>query len=219
LYENREDIFKDLLITFEGIDGSGKSVQARRLLANLSRKGFSVLLVRDPGGPVISEKIRELLLHSEKGSVDSVTELMLYEAARAQLIAEEILPALYTGHIVISDRFTDSTLAYQGFGRQIPLDVVKTANKLVCGSLKPAVTFILDISLEESLRRRRKISVSDDRIEKETEDFFEAVRRGYKTIAKEEPDRVVLLNGTLPVEKLEQIILENVLHIIESGMG
>ncbi|MCD6117111.1 dTMP kinase [bacterium] len=216
MQEKRENIFKDLLITFEGIDGSGKSVQARKLLANLRFRGFSAILVRDPGGPVISEKIRELLLQSEKGSVDSVAELMLYEAARAQLLAEKILPAFSAGNIVISDRFTDSTLAYQGYGRKLPLDAVLTANSLVCGDVKPAVTFILDISLEESLRRREKTVEADDRIEKEKEGFFRDVIAGYKTIAEQEPGRVIMLDGNLAVEKLEQIILGNVLNIIES---
>ena len=115
MQEKRENIFKDLLITFEGIDGSGKSVQARKLLANLRFRGFSAILVRDPGGPVISEKIRELLLQSEKGSVDSVAELMLYEAARAQLLAEKILPAFSAGNI-------DEDAQYLGLGSILIID-------------------------------------------------------------------------------------------------
>jgi len=205
-----------IFVTFEGIDGCGKSVQARNLKKNLDRLGYTTVFVRDPGTTAVSEKVRSILLDSTKGSVCSYAELMLYEAARAQLVHEIIVPALAEGSIVISDRFTDSTVAYQGYGRQIDLNAIETANRLVCGELKPVKTFVLDIPFEESLRRRNQAGQSMDRIEEEAAGFFEAVRNGYKTIAEHEQERVCLLDGTMTIEKLEQNILKRVIELIEA---
>ncbi|RKY82742.1 dTMP kinase [candidate division KSB1 bacterium] len=206
--------FKGYLITFEGIDGSGKSVQAQRLYNNLKKQGLDPLLIREPGGTEVSEKIRDILLLSERGSVSPVTELMLYEAARAELVSRIIFPALKDGRVVISDRFTDSTVAYQGFGRGLDIDLIEQINFFVCRQIKPHLTIILDITLEESLRRRNSISKKEDRIEKETSDFFSAVITGYKSIADSDTNRAVLFDGSLPVDKLEQMIFERVKQTI-----
>jgi len=206
--------FKGYLITFEGIDGSGKSVQAQRLYNNLKKHGLDPLLIREPGGTEVSEKIRDILLLSERGSVSPVTELMLYEAARAELVSRIISPALKDGRVVISDRFTDSTVAYQGFGRGLDIDLIEQINFFVCRQIKPHLTIILDITLEESLRRRNSISKKEDRIEKETSDFFKAVITGYKSIADSDAHRVVLFDGGFPVNKLEQMIFDRVKQTI-----
>ncbi|HDK35311.1 MAG TPA: dTMP kinase, partial [Bacteroidetes bacterium] len=136
---------KGFFITIEGIDFSGKSLQVQKLIDQLERLDFSVQWFREPGGTPLSEKIREILLDHSYGEMQSVTELLLYSAARAQLVHEKILPLLREGNIVICDRFADSSTAYQGYGRNIPLDLVFKAHEIAVGNLKPALTFLLDI--------------------------------------------------------------------------
>jgi len=202
-------------ITFEGIDGSGKSVQASALAKNLRRMGYIVTLVRDPGGPSISEQIRNILLDRRHRVMTPVTELFLYEAARSQLVSDTIRPALNRGEVVISDRFTDSTVAYQGCGRSIPPSLVQNANQWACRETFPHRTYILDIPWEESLRRRSASLEKADRLEKEREQFYQRVREGYQIIANEEPHRLRLLDGTKSVKLLEQEILKDTLNILE----
>jgi dTMP kinase len=206
-----------IFITFEGIDGSGKSTQADALYYNLHLQGYALTLTRDPGGALLSEQIRKLLLDRQYHSMNPVTELLLYEAARSQLIVEIIRPALDRGEIVLCDRFTDSTLAYQGYGRSIPIALVKDANRWVCGDTIPLRTYILDIPWEEFLRRRSITLTETDRMEKEQQSFYQRVREGYKTIAREKSHRVLLLDGTKPIEHLEQEILQDTLTIIEDA--
>lgn len=204
-----------LFITFEGIDGSGKTVQAAALLKNLRQRGYVVTLVRDPGGPSVSEEIRDILLDRRHHLMTPLTELFLYEAARSQLVSDIIRPALNQGEIVISDRFTDSSVAYQGYGRSIPPELIQNANRWACGETIPHRTYILDIPWEESVRRRSTSSEKTDRLENEREHFYQKVREGYQTIANQEPHRVQLLDGTKSIGLLEQEILQDTLNILD----
>ena len=183
-----------LFITFEGIDFSGKTTQAELLCERLRQRGLRVLLLRDPGGTRISERIRDLLLDVELTEMHPVTELLLYEAARAQMVAEKIIPALERGEVVVCDRFYDSTTAYQGFGRRIPLQKVRKANELGSLDLAPDLTFYLDLPVDEALERRKGLKVEVDRLEREDRDFAERVRAGYLELARSEK-RVVVIDG------------------------
>jgi dTMP kinase len=205
-----------LFITFEGIDGSGKSVQADRLSEGLKEREYTVTLVREPGGSSISEKIRSILLDRDHDSMIPMTELLLYEAARSQLVSEIIKPTLERGEVVICDRFIDSTSAYQGYGRDMPLRVIDSLNSLACQDIIPVSTFILDITWKESLRRRAASAQTDDRMESNIQTFFHRVREGYLSLAKAEPQRIQLIDGQRPVEEIEKEILSNVLHIFKS---
>ena len=195
---------KRYFITFEGAEGSGKSTQIRNAVAFLKKKGRSVLMLREPGGTRISEAIRSILLDKDLKEMGPVTELLLYLAARAQIVHEKILPALKKGKVVICDRFEDSTKAYQGFGRKIPLEAIEGASKLVRGTLKPDLTFLLDIDIAKGLKRGGR----HDRIEREALSFHERVRRGFLALAKKEPGRMVVLDAHEPVEAVSQKVRE-----------
>ena len=203
------------LITLEGIDGSGKSLQAEKLAQNLRLRGHEVVLVRDPGSSSVAERIRDILLDRNHHTMSSFTELFLYEAARSQLVSEVILPALQRNDIVVSDRFTDSTVAYQGYGRSLPLSFIDDANRRACGGVVPLRTYFLDIPWEESLHRRKRASATDDRMEREQEHFYGRVRKGYQAIAKKEKTRVRVIDGTQSVDRIEKDILEDVLTLVE----
>ncbi len=205
-----------LFITFEGIDASGKSLQVKALNNRLHQMGYPVTLVRDPGGPPISEKIRAILLDQNHHSMIPLTELFLYEAARSQLISEIINPALKRGKIVLSDRFTDSTIAYQGYGRSLSNRLIQHANQWACGNTVPDRTYILDIPWKESMRRRNHLSKKADRMEREQVAFYQKVQKGYHEIAQKEPQRALLLDGTKNVKCLEQEIINDVLILIEN---
>jgi dTMP kinase len=172
-------------------------------------------LIREPGGPQISEQIRTILLDNRNDNMNPITELLLYESARAQLIDEIIRPVLNRKEMILSDRFTDSTLAYQGYGRSISLSMIRKIHDLVCGEIHPDRTYFLDISWEVSLERRSQISSGNDRMEKEQKDFFNRVRNGYLEIADNEPDRVCILDGTKSVSELEQKIFQDVMILLK----
>ena len=206
---------KGVFFTFEGIDGSGKSVQSAALAERLMAEGYEVLLVRDPGSSSIAEKIRSLLLDRNHSEMSPMAELFLYEAARAQLVSEIILPSLDSGTIVISDRFVDSTTAYQAFGRGIPLDFIDSANRAASGPAWPERTYLLDIPWEESLKRRAKDDESD-RMESNVTEFFHMVIAGYLTIAEQDRSRVRVLDGCRPVPELGTAIFGDALELIAS---
>ncbi len=205
-------------ITFEGIDGSGKSLQAESLVRELEERNFEVLFVRDPGGPALSETIRGILLDRNHTSMTSTAELFLYEAARSQLVEEVIRPAMKEGKIVLCDRFTDSTIAYQGYGRGIDLKRIDDANRMACGDTFPERTYILDVSWEESVRRLSKISAQGDRMENEKRAFFEKVRLGYQSIGRSEKNRVLLLDGMRTIDELLSEIRHDVLNTLQKRM-
>lgn len=192
-------------ITFEGIDGCGKSTQIRFLTDYLKEKGRDHLLLREPGGTVIGENIRNILLDKKNTGMIPMTELLLFEAARAQIVSEVIKPAVEEGKIVICDRFFDSTSAYQGYARNMGSEVVENLNKLATGGFEPDITFLLDISPEEAFSRRVARG-EEDRIEKLGMEFQEKVRAGYLELAEKSP-RIVKIDGTMSPEDTAEVIL------------
>jgi dTMP kinase len=195
-----------MFITFEGIDHCGKSTQIRRVADWLDADRIGYLLVREPGGTIISELIRGLLLDARLQEMCAKTELLLFSAARAQLVREKILPALDAGVVVIADRFYDSSTAYQGYGRGIDIDGIAHLNRFATDQLAPDITFLLDITVEESLARRSQSGVVADRMEKADVAFHERVRQGYLRLAESQAHQFVVLQGTLSVDALfEQI--------------
>ena len=189
-------------ITFEGGEGCGKSTQVKRLRAALEELGVEVLLTREPGGTVLSEQIRHLIKDQSEDPPCDRSELLLFLAARAQLVRNVIRPALERGAWVVSDRFSDSTLAYQGYGRGLSLDLIAQANDFACEGLKPDLTVLLEVSAETARRRLRAreaaTSTSADRIELAGEEFHSRLARGFRELAKAEPYRIktVDANGT-----------------------
>lgn len=185
---------KGLLITFEGIDGSGKTTQVGEFIRRLDFEGISHVLFREPGGTLIGEKIRDILLDKKNSGMGPITELLLYSASRYQLTCESILPALKSGKVVICDRFYDSTTAYQGYGRGIDLTFIKRLNSIATDGLVPDLTFILDVSLTERENRIGKKEL--DRLEQENDEFQRRVRDGFLEIAEESPERFVVIDGS-----------------------
>jgi len=192
---------RGIFITVEGTDGSGKTTQVRRMEAYLKEKGYDVLLVREPGGTRISEKIRSIILDPENQEMGIVTEMLLYASARAQLVFEVIKPAIENGKIVICDRFVDSSYVYQGFGRGISLETIEEANRAALGGISPDITFFFDVSPEIALKRRFA-STGADRIEKEKIAFHMKVYDGYKKLASMHTERIKTIDSTRSVEEI-----------------
>jgi dTMP kinase len=192
-------------ITFEGLDGSGKSTQMRKLAAALREAGHKVVETREPGGTATGEKIRKVLLDSGTAALDARAEMALMFASRAQHIAEVIEPGLASGSIVLCDRFTDSTEAYQGSGRRLGSEAVRALHRVLCGNLQPDLTLLLDSDPHASLQRARRRNEralkngprgqDENRFEQETRAFFARVREGFAAIAKREPARVVTVDA------------------------
>ena len=197
---------KGLFISFEGIEGTGKTTQARLLADYLTAAGHTVVLTEEPGGTSIGLKIREVLLNVEHGEMHALTELLLYNASRSQHFHERILPLLEGGRSVITDRFSDSTLAYQGYGRGMDTEIIKTLDKIVTGGLKPDLTILLDIDAETGLRRNRGAN-KVDRFELEDINFHNRVRKGYLEIARREPERIKIINASGEIEDVRQRVL------------
>ena len=195
---------KGLFITFEGIDGCGKTTQIELLKDYFEQKGYTVLLTREPGAKGLGEKFREILLNYD-GEVSSNCESFLFLADRAQHIDTIIKPAIEKGHIVLCDRHTDSTVAYQGYGRMLDLKQIHDLNKIATNGIKPDKTFILDIDVETSFER---IGKSRDRMENAGIEFFKRVRNGYLEISRQEPERVKLLYGKDTIENIHKQIID-----------
>jgi dTMP kinase len=193
-------------ISLEGIEGSGKSTQAKLLASHLKSRGHNVLATEEPGGTRIGHKIRSILL-DKKSHMDPLTELLLYSASRAQHIREIIYPALTQNTIVITDRFSDSTIAYQGYARGIDLSVIRALDEIITSELKPSITFLLDMEVEDGLRRNRKAK-KEDRFELETIEFHNRVRKGYLQIAQEEPNRIRVISASGSEEEVHKKIKE-----------
>ena len=189
-----------MFITFEGIDGSGKSTQANFLKNQLQNDGFDVILLREPGGTIISEKIRDLVLNHRASSVSPLTEALLIASSRYQLVNEIILPALKKNTIVICDRYIDSTIAYQGYGRGINISWLNEINKYSLMHANPELTYLFDLKVEDSMLRIK--NKNKDRIELEGKDFLSKVRNGYLKLAKNSK-RFILLNAMDSPEKLK----------------
>lgn len=209
---------RGLLLTLEGIEGSGKSTQAAALVQELIAAGVPVIATREPGGVFLGERIREILLSPDSGPIHPTAELLLFSAARAQHVVEKIKPALESGQVVVCDRFTDATVAYQGGGRAVPEELLRRLNELSAGGVRPDRTYLLDVDVPTGFDRagRRGAGGGPDRIEREGRVFFEAVRRRYLDLAAEEPERILLLRGTDSIRELTRQIVEDALSLIRS---
>jgi len=203
---------KGFFVAFEGLDGAGKSTQARLLAKGLREEGYPVMEVAEPGGTKLGEKIRDVLLRPQGLDIAPMAELFLYEASRAQLVRTRIKPALAEGKIVIADRFALSSVAYQGYGRRLGKEKVVRLNEYALGGTRPDLTVLLDINLQERIARKGK--EAKDRIEKEGEEFFERVRGGFKQGVNRK-EEVLILEGSDPREKLQEEILHKTLTMIE----
>jgi dTMP kinase len=200
-----------LFITFEGIDGSGKTTQVKLLYEYLLKKGVDALVAREPGGTEVGESIRQILLPSKTTSLKPVSELLLYYASRHQNLVQNILPALKKGYWVLCDRFADASMAYQGYGRGVDLEFIRQLNRAVIHQRQPDLTILIDIepvlALSRARERNRQGATDEGRFERESPEFFTRVRRGYLTIARDDPERVRIVNGNQPVEAVHQDIL------------
>jgi dTMP kinase len=197
-----------LFITFEGMDGSGKSTQMRRLAARLRSMGRTVIETVEPGGPPIAMKIRRILLDSANQELSPSAELLLYFASRAQNVDQVIRPALERGDIVLSDRFTDSSLVYQGCGRGLGADAVRALERVACRGLKPDLTVLVDVDAEASLARARARNQAEPhcetRMDDQSLDFHREVHRAYHALAQAEPGRVKVVNGRAGIDDIER---------------
>ncbi len=205
-------------ITFEGIEGSGKSTVARRVTESLERAGFETLLTREPGGTKLSEEIREMLLDASRGPINARTELMLYVASRAQLVEEVIKPALARGVTVLCDRFMDASVAYQGWARGLGEDLVDRLNAFAVGECVPDRTFLLDLPVEDGFSRGPERRESEglrekDRLEREGLSFHERVREGYLRLARRHPERIALIDASVPLDRVLEDIFGNLSHL------
>lgn len=190
-----------LFITFEGTDGSGKTTQIKLLESYMTGLGHEVLLSREPGGTLVSEKIRDLVLDPENKEIVPLTEMILYAASRAQHVAQVIEPAIDQGKIVICDRYVDSSYAYQGCGRGVDLKIVADVNRVAINGVVPDITFFLDIDPEVALKRRIS-STGADRIEQEKLEFHKNVYEGYKKMAILYPERIKTIDASLSVDEI-----------------
>lgn len=210
---------KGIFISIEGIEGTGKTTLTGFLAEYLEGKGLQVTRTEEPGGTAIGRKIRKLLLSPENGEMDPVTELLLYDASRVQHVREIIMPALERGEVVITDRFSDSTMAYQGYGRGIDVKLIDSLDLISTQRLRPDITILLDIDVETGLKRNREIN-KDDRIEREDVAFHERVRNGFIHIATQSPQRVRMVDCSAPVETVRQnvaAIIDEFLEKVKAG--
>jgi dTMP kinase len=217
-YELRGKTVTGRLITIEGTDGTGKTTQVRLLASYLRQKGLDILVTREPGGTHIGEVLRRLLLQPETGAVEPVTEVLLYEAARAQHVTEVIRPALAGGKLVICDRFTDSTIAYQGYGRGLNPELIKTVNDWATGNLVPDLTILLDLEVADGLARLREqdpVNFVPDRLERETTNFYQQVRQGFLTLARTYPERIKIIAAGAPIATVYERICAEVGRFME----
>ena len=207
-----------LLITFEGIEGCGKTTQIAHLSSYLQKIHRSFLLTREPGGTELGERIRQVLLSAENVAIEPMAELYLYAAARVQHIRQVILPALQAGKIVLCDRFADATFAYQGYGRRLNGAWIEKIHTSTMDNITPDVTFLLDLPVEEGLqravKRMAKQAVKEDRFEKEALDFHRRVREGYLVLARREPERIIILDGM----KDEQTLHREIISLLPGGL-
>ncbi|BAG13830.1 thymidylate kinase [Endomicrobiia bacterium] len=203
---------KNLFITFEGGEGSGKTTHSLLLKKYLEKRGYEVLLTREPGGTILAEAVRRILLNPDSNIVP-LSELFLYEAARAQHVEEFVFPALNAGKAVICDRFTDATVAYQGYGRKLNLQLIDSLNSTTSFGLTPVLTIYLDILPSEGLSRAKRAKklnrkIYSDKIERESLQFHESVREGYLSQAEKYPERIKVVKTQETVEKTEVCIRE-----------
>jgi dTMP kinase len=197
---------RGLFVSFEGIEGCGKTTQARMLAGWLKSRGHQVVLTREPGGPPIAEKIRKVLLDSRNHHMSPLTELLLLQASRAQHLEQVIVPALQAGKVVLCDRFADSSTAYQGYGRGMGSRLVESLNRIATGDISPALTILIDVPVEMGFSRAAGRKRAFDRMEKQERAFHQKVRRGFQEIARRDSRRVKLLDGGQPPDVLQAAV-------------
>ncbi len=206
-----------LFITFEGGEGCGKSVQSKELYRRLSQLAIPALLTQEPGGTALGKKLGRWLKWADDMDISPLTELLLFNASRAQLVSEVIQPSLQSGKTVICDRYADSTTAYQGYGRGLDLEIVKAINNAATQGLEPDLTVLLDVPVEEGLARKR--AKRRDRFEQEDIAFHQRVREGYLKLAAKDPQRWLIIDATLPLAQVTEIIWEKVKRLLsERGL-
>ena len=204
-----------MFITFEGIEGCGKTTQIELLFTYLKNKGYKVIRTREPGGTPFGEELREAFLRTES-KVSSMCELLVFTAMRAQHVEEIIEPALRNGIIVLCDRFSDATYAYQGFGRGLNLDTIDSLNQLATRGLAPDVTIFMDLPAREGLLRKAR-SAKMDRFETEKISFHNRIRQGYKKLTKKEPDRFLIIDATLDIGTIQRHIRDKIRKALRSN--
>ncbi len=207
-----------LFITFEGGEGSGKTTQARVLHRRLSRLAMPVLLIHEPGGTPLGKKLRHLLKRTQGQDISPLSELLMFNASRAQLVDDVIQPGLESAKVIICDRYTDSTIAYQSYGRGLDLETVRSINRVATGGLTPDLTVLLDMPVDEGLAR--KGSEQHDRFEQEGNAFHQTVREGYLKLAAREPERWLVIDATLAKTEIAEIIWQRVSRLLleEGGL-
>jgi dTMP kinase len=205
---------RGLFITTEGTDGSGKTTQIKLLESYLKDKGFEIVVTREPGGTSIGEKIRSIILDPGNAEMSYITEMMLYASARAQLVNELIKPSLAHGKVVICDRFIDSSYVYQGFGRNIDIEIIEKVNRIALDGILPDITLFFDIDPSIALERRIK-STGADRIEQEKMDFHKKVYEGYKKLVSKYPDRIKAIESNRSIEEIFLDVKANIDRILE----
>ncbi|MBO5470533.1 MAG: dTMP kinase [Lachnospiraceae bacterium] len=198
-----------IFITMEGPDGSGKTTQIDLLKKYLEHKGYDIVIAREPGGTVIGEAIREIILNPEYEEMGHMTELLLYASARAQLVNQVIKPALAEGKAVICDRFVESSAVYQGIGRGLGVDTVYEVNNYALGDVQPKLTIFMDLDAEEGIKRKKE-QAELDRMEKEDLSFHKRVVDGYRQLARLYPERIVPIDATLPIDTIHSMIVDEV---------
>ena len=203
-----------IFITIEGGDGSGKSTQIDLLMTYFDAQGYEVLLTREPGGTVISEKIREIILDKDHMEMADMTEALLYAASRAQHVQEFIIPNVKKGKVVICDRYVDSSVVYQGYARGLGIDAVEAINHYATLGLTPNLTILLDLPPEIGLARK-KSQQALDRLELASDDFHVKVNEGYRVLAKRHPERILPVDATKSIEDIHQVIIKAIKAIIE----
>lgn len=204
-------MLEGIFITMEGPDGSGKTTQIDLLKKYLEHKGYDIVIAREPGGTVIGEAIREIILNPEYEEMGHMTELLLYASARAQLVNQVIKPALAEGKAVICDRFVESSAVYQGIGRGLGVDTVYEVNNYALGDVQPKLTIFMDLDAEEGIKRKKE-QAKLDRMEKEDLSFHKRVVDGYRHLAALYPERIVRVDATLPIDTIHSMIVDEVEH-------
>ncbi|MFC9334843.1 MULTISPECIES: dTMP kinase [Arthrobacter] len=206
-----------LFIAFEGGDGAGKSTQAARLAGSLESRGLTVLRTREPGGTPIGEKLRSLVLDHGHGHIDAHTEALIFAASRAAHASQVIRPALARGEVVLTDRYIDSSVAYQGAGRGLGADAVLSVNEWATSGLRPDLTVLLDVHPAEGRSRRTAGDAAEDRMESEADEFHARIRQAFLDLAAARPENYLVLEAGLPVEEIAGLILGRVEELLAAA--
>lgn len=209
---------RGVFITFEGCDGSGKSTQIAAVARELVVSGMEVVVTREPGGTDFGEMVRKVLLDPSGPDRNILAEMFLYSASRAELVREVIRPALDAGKVVLAERFTDSTVVYQGYAGGIPIPDIESTSRIATGNLTPDLTLVLDVS-DPLVVRERLAPKSKDKIELRDDEYHARVRQGYRELAGRFPGRIKLVDGTLPRDRIERIVFKEVMGVVSERMG